>query len=79
MYLYNKQGQGSTESKIVFHGLVMVPFGLLVADRWAAPTHLQLVTTSLVYRSLVLASVVLLIAHSNMQFPRLKECSEVKD
>jgi hypothetical protein len=31
VYLCNKQGQGSTESKIVRHGLVMVPFGLHLA------------------------------------------------
>jgi hypothetical protein len=61
--LYSEQGQGSTESKIVLQGRVMVPFGLLLADGWAALAHLQTVRTSLVCRGLVPPSVGGLVSH----------------
>lgn len=63
MYLYSEQGQGSIEWKIVRHGCVLIPFGLHLAEGWAAVAHLQPSGTSLVYRGLVPTSVVLLVSH----------------
>jgi hypothetical protein len=63
MYPYSEQGQGSIRSKTVRHGLVVVPFGLLLANRWAALVHLQRVRTSLDYLGQVAASTVLLLSN----------------